>query len=274
MDRFDWIEVKDGHNTPPVDVVETDPMSQPFTYARKMRESGHFRSAVAHYEQAIAVDPKNYPAWIELIDTLVRARQIERADLVSAKAHSTYSGVPELYPARALVLLHKKELESAKIELERGYVLGDRSWYLSCVQAEIIVTENPGYSKEALSALEKATIYSGSTWESFFIGGWILLDANQPTWAAGYFAEAGHRNPTAPIVWLCLGDCFKELRLYDQAMFYYQKASELEPTHALALKRQRACARKPFGLLRIFDRDTLQKKWNQEFNKTQNPEKK
>ena len=271
MDRFDWIEVKDTHpNT--AQVSESLDESDSFHYAQEMRAAGHFRSAVIHYEQAVDLNAGNHQAWLELIDTLVRGRQLDRAEHMSSKALSLYPERAELYASRALVLLHHKKVEEAKIELERGYVIGDRSWYLSCIQAEIILTDNIGYSKEALKSLEKATLYADSNWEAYFIGGWILLDAGLPTWAAGYFAEAGHRNPTAPIVWLCLGDAFKDLRLYDQAMFYYQKATELEPNHQLAIKRQRNCMPKLYGLMRIFGRDSLKRKWDKEFNKQIKPE--
>lgn len=272
MDRFDWIEVKDDFETPPLVDTINEPDFHPFKVARKMRASGHFRAAVAHYKIAITQDASNYKAWREIIDTLVRARQLEHAQDIAAKAKALYPDVARLFPSQALVLLHTNRLEQAKQELERGYALGDRSWYLSCVRAEIILADNIGYSKEALESLEKATLAAKSPWEAFFIGGWILLEADQPTWAAGYLAEAGHRNPTAPIIWLCLGDCFKDLRLFDQAMFYYEKALELEPLHHLALKRQRSCTPKLYGLLRIFRKESLRKQWNDAFNKTQNME--
>lgn len=60
--------------------------------------------------------------------------------------------------------------------------------------------------------------------------------------------------------------------LYDQAMFYYQKATEFEPNHQLAIKRQRNCMPKLYGLMRIFGRDSLKRKWDKEFNKQIKPE--
>ena len=150
----------------------------------------------------------------------------------------------------------------AKAHVERGHVNGDRSWYLSCVQAEIILADNKGYSKEAIRCLEEAFATAEDAWEPYFLGGWFMLDADLPTWAAGYFAEAGHQHPTAPIVWLCLGDCFRELRLFDQAKFYYQKACELEPEHHLALKRQRDCTPLIFVLMHIFSKESLIERWN------------
>lgn len=265
MDRFDWLEVNNA-GVKATDFASSKDTDKPFALARQMRAAGHFRAAVSYYEKAVGLEGRNYAAWREWIDTLVRARQCVRADEVSAEALSRYPDIAELYPSRALVLLHNDETQDAKRHLERAFSAGDKSWYLSSVQAEIILVETPRYSRDALDCLEKSTILAASPWEAYFIGGWMLLDANQPAWAAGYFAEAGHRNPTAPIVWLCLGDCFRELRLFDQAMFYYQKATELEPQHALALKRQRDCAPRMFGLLRVFRRDTLQSRWTKEFN--------
>jgi hypothetical protein len=64
-----------------------------------------------------------------------------------------------------------------------------------------------------------------------------------------------------------LGDCFHELRLYEQAVFYYQKVTELESTHDLALKRQKLSKPKLFGLMRLFRKRDLQARWNQEYEK-------
>lgn len=266
MDRFDWLELND---TVPktTDSAQHDPQygnnsDTLYRRARKMREAGHFRLAVMFYERTIGIDTQHFRAWRELIDTLVRARQLKYADEISAKALALYPHVPEMYAARGLVLLHNNNMAEAKAHVERGHAAGDHSWYLSCVQAEIILCDNKGYSKEVLGCLEQAIEQAEFPWEAHFIGGWFLLDAALPTWAAGYLAEAGHLNPTAPIVWLCLGDCFKDLRLYDQALFYYQKATELEPQHILALKRQRECHPFIFGLMRIFKKQSLLERWN------------
>lgn len=266
MDRFDWLEIKGAEAEKAQEAQADDSFGHDsqgyYRRARKMREAGHFRLAVQYYQQATGLDSHHYIAWRELIDTLVRARQLKRADEVSSKALQLHPNVVELYAARGLVLLHMQQMDSAKAHVERGHANGDRSWYLSCVQAEIILLDNKGYAKEVSDCMTAAFEASNHSWEPYFIGGWFMLDAELPTWAAGYLAEAGHRNPTAPIVWLCLGDCFRDLRLFDQAMFYYQKATELEPEHQLALKRQRACAPSIFGMMRIFSKESLLERWN------------
>lgn len=267
MDRFDWLEFNDSGDAPAAVSASADHRFAPdadtlYRRARQLREGGHFRSAVMYYEQVIGVEAQHFRAWREWIDTLVRARQLPHAEAISTKALGLYPHVPELYAARGLVLLHTGHLDEAKAHLERGHAAGDHSWYLACVQAEIILSDNKGYSDEVLACLDRAVAQAEHPWEAHFIAGWFLLDAELPTWAAGYLAEAGHHNPTAPIVWLCLGDCFKELRLYDQALFYYQKATELEPKHQLALKRQRACHPHLFGLLHIFKKKSLLERWN------------
>ena len=60
-----------------------------------------------------------------------------------------------------------------------------------------------------------------------------------PAQAAGFFSEAVHVKPAAVAGLLCLGDCFQLLRLYDQALFYYHKALEIEPANELAVARLR-----------------------------------
>lgn len=268
MDRFDWIEIDDevaaareAGKRPRVRPYDGPTFHQA---ARQMRESGHFRPAVEHYERAVGFQPHHYASWVELIDTLVRARQHAAADERSHRALDAYRQVRILYASRALVLAHLGQYREAKQHLEVS-LDSDQPWYGKCVEAEILLRQDISQRGKALACLEQAVSWADTAWEPHFIAGWMLLDAELPTLAAGHFAEAGHARPYAPIGWLCLGDCFRALRLYDQALFYYQRVTELEPGHGLALKRQKECSPRLFGLMRVFDRGALRKRWNKHF---------
>ena len=269
MDRFDWIEIEDevAAARQAQQQARVKPYDGPTYYeaARRMRESGHFKPAVDYYERAVGFQPHDYACWVELIDTLVRARQLEAADERSYQALDAYRQVRVLYASRALVLAHLGQYREAKRHLEIS-LDADEPWYAKCVEAEILLRQNVSQRARALACLEDAVAWAEPVWEAHFAAGWMLLDADLPTLAAGHCAEAGHANPYAAIGWLCLGDCFRALRLYDQALFYYQRVTELEPTHSLALKRQKECSPKLFGLMRVFKRDALRKRWKEYFD--------
>ena len=55
--------------------------------------------------------------------------------------------------------------------------------------------------------------------------------------------------------------------LYDQALFYFQKATEVEPSHEIALARQKKCVPRLWGLTRAFATRDLRRRWNKEFDK-------
>jgi len=276
MDRFDWLELDEGamrdaiaQRQPWAAALRQAPKDGPTFYraARKMREAGHFRAAAAYYEKAIGFEDQHYPARAELIDTLVRAHHIEEADRRSYEALDAYRQVRIFYASRALVLAHLGKLDEA-YPLSTVSIEGDpKAWYARCVRAELLLKTSKENRVEALDLLEDAADQGKDLWECHFIGGCILLDAGWPALAAGYFSEAAHHSPRAAISWICLGDCFHALRLYPQAMFYYQKAIEVEPKHELALERQKRCAPSIFGLIRVFQRDRLLKRWNKEFEK-------
>lgn len=271
MDRFDWIEIETPQRAPGARpaLEGTQPMDGETFYraARRMRQAGHFRSASEFYEKAVGFDEHHYAAWVEWIDTLVRARQLGGASDRAKYAMNSFRQVRILYAAQALVYLHAGDFDEAQRHLDVGMDTDDVSWYALCVQAELELRKGGPRYQEALMWLEKATDAARSPWDVYFIGGWMLLDANFPTLAAGYFAEAGHCNPRAPIAWMCLGDCFQILGLHDQAIFYYQRVLELEPTHDLAFKREKECAPKLFGLMKVFRRATLHDRWEKEFER-------
>ena len=72
--------------------------------AREMRASGHFRTASDFYQKAVGFDTHLHDAWVEWVDTLVRAKQLDQADAVSARALETHRQVRPIYAARALAL--------------------------------------------------------------------------------------------------------------------------------------------------------------------------
>ena len=271
MDRFDWLEIEEERLQPYASDSQfrVRPTDGPSFYqsARGMREAGHFRAAAKFYAQAIAYDQHHYSARVEWIDTLVRARQFDAAEEASQEAVEAFPTVRMLWASRALVAAHTNHKADAVRHSDASLRDAPPSWYACCVRAEVIMRRRASGRAEALSWLEKGADAAKQPWEAFFIGGWMLLDAQLPALAAGYFAEAVRVNPRAPLGWLCLGDCFREAKLYDQALFYYQRVTELESSHELALERQKNCLPKLYGLMRVFNRSSLQERWKNEFNK-------
>ncbi|MBM3289617.1 MAG: hypothetical protein FJY92_05650 [Candidatus Hydrogenedentes bacterium] len=274
MDRFDWLELESapgvGTERAPAAPVEsvTMPKDAPTFYraARAMREAGHFRTATDFYRRAIAFDDHHYDARVELIDTLVRARRIGEADAASVEAHEGHKQVRVLYASRALVLAHIGQFNEA-MRFSDVSVDADESWYARGVRGEVLLRMDAGFRGEALALFEQATRLAQNAWEAAFLAGWVLLDAKQFALAAGYLAEAAHQRPRASLIWLCLGDCFRELKFYEQALFYYQRVTELEPSSEIAVERQKECAPLIYGLMRAFNRGSLQDRWRREFDK-------
>jgi tetratricopeptide (TPR) repeat protein len=270
MDRFDWLEFDVAKaRKAQVRGFPAQPNDGPSYYraARRMRESGHFKAASEFYEKAIGFSDQHYGAWAELIDTLVRARHLEAAAVKCEEALTNYGQVRMFYACRALVWCHSGRVADAFSYSDVSLEGNDQSWYTRCVRAELLLRQSRANRHAAVDCLEEAFRLANNQWEPHFLGAWMFLDAELPVLAAGFAAEAARFEPRAPMSWLLLGDCFEELRLYDQAMFYYQRVLELEGTHELGLARQRRCAPKTFGLLRVFRRENVRERWNREFEK-------
>lgn len=267
MDRFDWIEL-DKIAPPSAPDKRAAPKDGITFYraARRMREAGHFGAAAALYQRAAGFDEHFYAAWVEWIDTLVRANHLEEADKRSLEALDAYRRVRVFYAARALVLARQGQLGVALAHVETA-LAESPMWYSHLVKAEILLRHGQENRAAALECLMTGTHGVDAPWEPHFISGIVLLDAGWPAHAAGFFSESVHVKPTAVAGLLCLGDCFKALHLYDQAMFYYQKAVEIEPKNELALARQRESAPGIFGLTKVFRQGDLRKRWDREFDR-------
>ncbi|MCC6154133.1 MAG: hypothetical protein IT367_10270 [Candidatus Hydrogenedentes bacterium] len=276
MDRFDWLELDStpglAQPAKPPKSTEASELTMPkdapsfYRAAKSMREAGHFKTATDFYRKAVGFDDHHYDAWVELIDTLVRARRIADADAASQEAYENHKQVRVFYASRALVLAHLGRFNEAS-QFSDVSVDADESWYSRTIRGEILLRMNAGFREDALALFEQGTRLAQNAWEPAFLAGWVLLDVKMYALAAGYLAEAARMRPRSSLTWLCLGDCFRELKFYEQALFYYQRVTELEPSSQIALQRQKECAPLIYGLMRAFTRDSLQKRWRREFDK-------
>jgi len=272
VDRFDWLEldastVRDGMAAGPTPLREPHDGPTFLRAARHMRYAGHFKAAARYYERALGFDAQLFDAWVGLVDTLVRARQLDAADAKSIDALETFKQVRALYAARALVLSHQGKDTEAWPLVQVAIEGGSPSWYGHCILGEVYLRMDKRHAGAALDAFDAATRIEANPWEAYFHAGWAWLDQGMATYAAVYFSEAAHLNPRAPLCWLCLGDAFKALRLYDQAQFYYQRVTELEPTNELALDRQRGAAKLLYNLYGFLQRGRMQSLWKARWEK-------
>jgi tetratricopeptide (TPR) repeat protein len=269
MDRFDWLEVEQVEVADQARTRRVRPTDSA-SYLRAgedMFRSGHFKAAADYYRKAIGLDSRMYDAWIYLIDTLVRAGRLDEAEATSSEAIDAYRQVRVFCASRALVLTHRGEAEEAWHLSEVSMDGSDSSWYARCVRGEILARMSYDMRFEAADLFEEAARRTEHAWRANLLGGWCFLEADLPALATGFLAEAAHWNPRAPLCWLCLGDSFRELRLYDQAQFYYQCAAQLEPRNDLVLQRRKRVVPMMYGLLRLFRKEDLRKRWKSEFEK-------
>jgi tetratricopeptide (TPR) repeat protein len=275
MDRFDWIELEGiAHAPQPGAERETAfkrvrPHDAPsyVAAAHEMRAAGHWTAAAEFFRKAVGLDDHDYAAWTGLVDSLVRARQLASADAASVEALDNYRQVRPLYAARALVLGHLDKLDEAFKHSDVSVDDGDASWYARCVRGELFLMVGEAYRFDALDCFDKAIALADKPWEACLLSGLALLDKHMPVLAASFLADAAHHNPRAAVCWLSLGDSFRDLRLFDQAVFYYQRVMELEPTHEVALASQKQCHPRLFGLMSAFRRPNLRARWRKEFDK-------
>jgi tetratricopeptide (TPR) repeat protein len=273
VDRFDWLEFdsKAPQSRTHETIERTKPDDGPsfLRAANEMREAGYFKDAVAFYEKAIGHDPHVYSAWSHLVDTLVRGGQHDTALKRIDSGLEAFKNVRAFYAPKALVLAHLGKTHEAEQYLNVALEAEEPSWYTKSVEAELWLRRNPGLRDRYLDAIDAAIEFAGDArWEAHFLAGWMLLDAEKWTLAAGHLTEACHWNPRAAITWLRLGDCFRALRLYDQATFYYDRALELEPSHPLAQRRRKTTSKWIYGLMSLFDRRSLRQRWQQRYEKS------
>ncbi len=269
MDRFDWLELRDEHPEQEEAPLTSRPKDGPSFHraARALRRAGFFADAAQHYEKTVGLDEHNFVARVEWVDTLLRAEQVKAAGRCAEASIKAYRQVRPLYAAVALVLAHQRRVDEAKTFSQISLEGDQPSWYARAVQGDLILCEDVLRRDEAIQAFEQAFTVSNGYWEAYQHAGWAFMHAGLPVFAAPYFAEAAHHCPKACTPWLYLGDAFRDLHFYDQATFYYERVIELSPKHEVAQERLRTCAPLGYGLMRLFRREDLHRRWKQEYEK-------
>ncbi|MDX9975814.1 MAG: tetratricopeptide repeat protein [FCB group bacterium] len=268
-DRFDWLELEKIKSNPPSGAYK--PAQQPWDAASfyragcEMREHGYLHSAIPYFEKAVALSDQHYDAWLALIDALVHTGNLDIADMRSKEALDNYRLVRPFYAARALLLAHKGQFDEAFSLSNVSCSKEEPHWYAFCVRGEILLLKDVEQRLDAMIFFEASLECPGVDWQAYLMAGNALLEAHLPAMAAGMFAEAAHLNPRASACWLGLGDSFLALRLYDQAMFYYQRMTELQPKHEIAIERQKRCAPLGYGLMKVLVPRALQGRWKSKF---------
>lgn len=268
MDRFDYIELRPQGTSDRAATSRSAPTDGPSFYraARRMKAAGHLRAAADFYERAVGFDETHYPARVEWIDCLVAQSRVQEADALARGALDQWRQVRVFYAAQALTLGHlgawPKALPLLDIALE-----DEHPWYARCVRGELLLLASLDNRLEALALLDDAMQETDKPWDTAMHCARALMAVGWPQLAAGYYSEACHALPVSPAAWTGLGDAFNALRLYEQAMFYYQKALELDPKNEVVLRRQQFCAPRFYGLTRVFRKENLRARWNTAFEK-------
>ena len=273
MTNFDWLEFyssddggeeMDPENGQPVEPAREPSDADGFCKsAERMREMGNFEAAANLYERAIGLDEYHYMSWIMMIDSLLRANKLKDADVKSREAIETYGQVHSFYAARALVLSYIGKNRKAMMNSDISMETQSPCWYTLYARADVLLGGNRSSRPDSLWLLNKALELDNDMWEVYLLGGMAMTRAELPSMAASFFAEAAHFRPTAPICWLLLGDSFKELRLHDQAFFYYRRAEDLAPNIKAVKQRLNLGSLQLSQLMQAFRLEDLYKRWTQ-----------
>jgi tetratricopeptide (TPR) repeat protein len=232
-----------------------------------MRLSGYLTESLRYYERALGFDDRLYDARVELVDALVRLGRRTDAESHSQVGIDNYKLVRPFYASRALVLGYFGSLEEAFRFSDTSVGGGDRNWYSRCVRAELFLRIDPAYRPQAMELFREAVALAEEMWAPALHAGLVLLEHGAPALAAAFLTEAAHQNPRAALCWLKLGDCFRDLRFYEQAEFYYGRVAEVEPANSQGLERISECGRNRFGLLRGLFPAPLRDRWEKAFER-------
>lgn len=275
MDVFSHLEIEPARGTgmDPVLAYHFQNDAGSFHQAGlQLLEKGYLPQAADMLDRALGFREHDPHLWIDAIDTLARAGQLDKAEARSREALANYRRSAVIFPAHALVFAHRGRFSEAHAHCQVAFDHAQRAshWYAHTVRGEILLREGTGNRHDALDCFERAIDGAPERWRPAYMAANALQQAALPVLAAGAAAEVAHWRPRACLGWLTLAQCFESLRLFDHAEFYYGCVLEMEPNHPIAAHGRQHAKNSQFGLTRVFRRNDLQGRWRTAFEQALN----
>ena len=266
MGLFEHIEIEIPHETGLDPIVADQFRNEAASFHQsgiELLQRGYVSQAADMLERALGFREHDFQLWIDAIEMLVRADKLERAEARSHEALQNYRRTAPLFAAHALVLAHRGQFGDAlgHVQVVFDHARRGTHWYAHAIRGEILLRQDKTNRGEATYCFDQAMDGQKNPWRAALIAAWAFLDAELPVFAAAAAAEVAHWNPRACIGWLLMARCFEQLRLYEQAQFYYGCVLELEPNHPAGLRGRQSAKAARFGLLSLFRRENLKGRW-------------
>jgi len=213
-------------------------------------QAGNLDAAIASYNQAIAIDPKNGILYAELARILTYSTESQTTDrekeerykLALEAANQAVTVAPDdsaAHAARAFTLdwyagftnyiLQNKEeggnlLGEAEQAITRAITLDETNVLAQVYFAEIII-DNQRWD-QALAAIDKALQSQPNLWEAHRVKGLFLENQAYYLEAIEEFEEAARLAPNMTFLLIKLGQSYRNLGLKTNSRTYYEKAIE------------------------------------------------
>ena len=266
MDLFGHLDIEVPRGTGLDPIVADQFRNEAASFHRSglnLLQRGHVGQAAEMLERALGFREHDFQLWRDAIDMLVRAGRLERAEARSQEALQNYRQTAPLFASHALVFARQERYGDAlgHVQVVFDHAHRDAHWYAHAIRGEILLRQDKSNRSDAIECFDSAMDAMPNPWRAALIAAWAFLDAELPVFAAAAAAEVTHWNPRACVGWLLLAQCFEQLRLYEQAEFYYHCVLELEPNHPGATRGLQAVKAGNFGLMSLFRRANLNGRW-------------
>lgn len=237
----------------PLFLPTSTPTRMPVSYAAEAEahfQAGDLDSAIASYEQAIAIDPQNGRLYAELARILTYSTETQTTDrekeerflLALEAANQAVAVAPDdstTHAIRAFTLdwyagfltyikQDKEEggnmLGDAEQAVTRATTLDETNVLAQVYFAEIMI-DNQRWD-QALASIDKALQSQPDLWEAHRVKGLFLENQAYYMEAIEEFEEAARLAPNMTFLLIKLGQSYRNLGLKTSSRIYYEKAIE------------------------------------------------
>jgi len=216
-------------------------------------EAGNLDKAILAYQDALAVNPEDHLGWGELarIQTyssalLTQDRQRTRLEEALASADQAVALAPEDstgHAVRAFVLdwsagaagtaeEYQAFIAEASTEAVLALQLDSLNVLALAYQAEVYADQQQ-YSQASQYA-ERAMSLNPNSFDSLRVSAYVLEAAGNYAAAIERYKQAAQVAPNQTFIYIRIGQNYRELALYDQALEYFDRAASINEALGIA----------------------------------------
>jgi tetratricopeptide (TPR) repeat protein len=226
-ERFDYLEIPDGHREVPEE--EGKDAFNHLEAAEKKYYEGLFELALREYSKSLQYDKGLVDAWVGQVKCLLALGETEEAETWGNNALNYFPKSADLLAVKAVVLCELGKSGEALLYSDDSLNLPSQTGYPWIARGNVLFFFR--HEKTAIQCLEKVVAENPGDWRVLAETGRVFARHKKCTKAAFYFDRSVQIKPDNAYLWFQMAKCYRAMRSRSMCQICCERALEIKPDY-------------------------------------------